>query len=63
MLIAIVILWYLIGSVGSLIILYLDDGEITVGCFVMMLTIGGLLGLFTAILTFSYSSFADKRIF
>jgi hypothetical protein len=60
------IVWYLTGAVSSLIACRYDDADkpyVTIGDFVFSMTIGGMWGLFTTIITISiwvYSEGAEK---
>lgn len=62
----IAIVWYLIGSIGILIINLKVSKIITIGDIIMILTMGGMGGLFTVIIgglnLFKYDWF-NKRVF
>jgi hypothetical protein len=55
------IIWYLIGSVGTMVLLYIDEGEIRLGDFIFLLTLGGFGGLIIFIAYFSINSDISKK--
>ena len=63
MIIIIFTLWYIIGAIGSMVIIKKDFGEVTIGDFIISITLLGIGGLISFIVLFANSDWSKRKLF
>lgn len=58
-----IIIWYLIGVIGSLYFTKKAFGKVTIKDLIVTLIIGGLLGPIGALIVYLFTDSSDKEIF